>query len=558
MGVCQQEEMGEEVGETHTEPQKTPRTRRQASEDKKGEEVKLTRAQVDSLWEVVHSDTPLGFRLFYALLYGRQLPNHARVWIKKVYEARAKGKGTVIRAFRGSTKTTTLTNAFAAYRILQEPDKASLLIQVGDDIAKDNSNEVAKIIESSGVSKAFYPYVQPDFAKAWGSGGYAVYRTDMPYDDFQGLRMRWGKDPSFIGVGYGSGEVIGKHPSAFEIIDDINNERNTASQRRLAEVNKIVQVTIFPTLEPNFPWEIVVGTPWVHNDVLAYMESTGQYETVNTPVYEVVDEKIPGAVYYEPMGYWVKLTWPEFFPLDKIERIRHKVGPLGFAQMYLLDLAAAAGKNLKLEWLHEYPSDQIIDSWPVAIGVDYATVTDKLHTEDRDRCAIAVGRLIPGGGIVLVDGFVGHITRGDAELKVQAMAARYSPFVQVIGVDVLGKGDQFYDYLLHNTNLPVFPCKGGNKSKGERFENQLAPMFQLSRAWITDEFNSFVNEFKQEWAGWMAGAPYCDTVDAVYYMCQAGQGNLMPNLWDENLEFPGYGAAEEMSPVMGIGEMRNV
>ena len=70
--------------------------------------------------------------------------------------------------------------------------------------------------------------------------------------------------------------------------------------------------------------------------------------------------------------------------------------------------------NLKLEWLHEYPSDQIIDSWPVAIGVDYATVTDKLHTEDRDRCAIAVGHLIPGGGIVLVDGFVRHITRGDA------------------------------------------------------------------------------------------------------------------------------------------------
>ena len=516
------------------------------------EAVNLAKERSRQLAELIKSDTARGFEAFYTCLYGRMLPCHAKRWVRMAYWAREQNKGIVIKAFRGSTKTTTITNAFASYRTLCEPDKNGLLLQVADGIAKDNSAVISRIIQHAPIRQAVWPYIAPS-ASNWGAGGYDLVRTDMPFGQFQAQRMRWGKDNSFIGLGYGSSDIIGKHPSSYIIVDDINNERNTASSRRLAEVNKIVTDTIYPTTEPNFPWEIWIGTPWTYNDVLTYVESTGQYVVINTPVYKVCEENDPEAEWCEWEQKHVKLAWTEGFPMDRIMRARKKAGLLGFARMYLLDLLAAAGKNLKLEWLHEYPADQISPSWPVAIGVDYATVTDKLHTEDRDRFALAVGRLIPGGGIVLIDGFVGFLTRGDAELKVQAFAEKYSPNVQIVGIDVLGKGEGFYDELLHNTSLPVFPCKGGNMSKGTRFEDQLAPMFQFGRAMITDDYNAFISEFKGEWGGWMAGAPFCDTVDAVYYMCQAGQGNLMPSLWGMD-EIPGLEVgAQESNPFCELG-----
>jgi len=97
--------------------------------------VELTPRLID----LVRSDTPDGFELFYMLIQeeaGAQglLPKHARKWIEAAYDARDKKKGLLVEAFRGSTKTTTFM-AFLAYRIGLEPHRANLVVQVGDDIA---------------------------------------------------------------------------------------------------------------------------------------------------------------------------------------------------------------------------------------------------------------------------------------------------------------------------------------------------------------------------------------------------------------------------------------
>ena len=514
--------------------------------------LNLTPTQVERLREYVRSDTPNGFEAFYALVYGRRLPKHARAWIQSIYDAHAAGLGVIIKAFRGSSKTTTITNAFAAYRVCLEPDRLSLLVQVGDGIAADNSLLVGEVIRRNPGKEAIFPYLAPDPSAGWGAGGYDVIRTDMPYAAFKAQKLRWGKDPSLIGVGYQSGEIIGKHPSGVAIVDDINNERNTASHRRNAEVNKIVQDTIFPTFSPNNPWEIFVGTPWVYNDVLSYVESTGEYIVVNTPVMEYATEATPGAVWYPELSTWVVPAWPEIFPVERIEAARKKAGTLGFARMYMLDLAAAQGKELKLEWLHEYPASQISAGWPVVMGVDFASTADKLKLKDRDYFAISVGRLIPGGGIILVDGFRGHVSTGEAELKVKAFAEQYGHGLQAVGIETQGKGEEFYNMLLHGTSLPIIPFTPRNQSKGYRFQERMAPTFQFSRAWISDEPNEYLTQFKHEWAGWMAGAPHDDTLDATWYMLLAGGGNLLAEFFEQN-DVPNLYIENEESPFAALG-----
>jgi len=194
--------------------------------------------------------------------------------------------------------------------------------------------------------------------------------------------------------------------------------------------------------------------------------------------------------------------------------------------MFLLDLTAAEGVNLKREWLHDYPYIEIGDSWPVVMGVDYASTADKLKEKDRDYFALAVGRLIPGGGVVLVDGVRGRVSQGEAEALVRSWAANY-PTTALIVIEKLGKGEEFYYQLLSNTRMPIFPATAGNKSKGDRFQKQMAPLFQFSRAWISNAAGSFLNRFRKEWVQW----PLCDhddVLDATYYMILGAtqMGNL--------------------------------
>jgi hypothetical protein len=188
------------------------------------------------------------------------------------------------------------------------------------------------------------------------------------------------------------------------------------------------------------------------------------------------------------------------------------------------------------------------------MGVDFASTADKLKLKDRDFCAVSVGRLIPGGGVILVDGWRGHVSTGEAQLKVSALAQQYGKTLHMIGIETQGKGEEFFNAVKYSTSLPVWPFTPGNRSKGYRFQEQMAPAFQFSRAWISDEPNEYLRQFKDEWAGWMAGAPHDDTLDATFYMLRAGADNMMagfwedpdlPEIWDEEEENPFYSLAAQ-------------
>ena len=500
-------------------------------------QIAYTPEETRRVVDAILSDTPRGFEIYYMLAYGRALPPHARLWINTAYAARAAEMGTVIYAFRGSTKTTTLTNAFLSYRQLLEPEKPNLLIQASDDASEDNARLASQLIEYGTVARLAFPQVQPDKPprNTWGSGGYSFFRGDMPYAEWIALRHTWGKDPCLLGLGYNNTEIRGKHPAGILMVDDINTERNSVSHKERASVNSIVTGTIFPTVEPNFPWEVYVGTPYAEDDALATVEETGEYMVCRTPVLELTTKDVEGAVWFPEWQTWVLPAWP-FFDIKKIRRAYRKSGVLKFAREYMLDLKAAAGKELKAEWLHEYPSDKIGQTWPVVLGVDYASTADKLKGQDRDYFAVAVMRQIPGGGMVLVDGYRDHLSQGEAEEKIKAIAAMYPGVLTGIGIDVGGKGEEYFNRLVMTTTLPVVPVPHKNIPKGKKFQDQMAPHFQMGRCWISDAPTEYLSLFKGEWVGWEAGAANDDTLDAAWSAMYAGMDNLNPDYFapDDN------------------------
>jgi hypothetical protein len=132
--------------------------------------------------------------------------------------------------------------------------------------------------------------------------------------------------------------------------------------------------------------------------------------------------------------------------------------------------------------------------------------------------------------LVLVDGYRGHVSKGEALDTVMSYWSMY-PTLQKIGVESIGKGEEFYNDLMLMRDMndripPLMEIKHGRKGKGERFENWLGPRFQMSRIWISNTPTPFINEFRNEWLLWPNGE-HDDCLDGVYMAAFAGEG-FMP------------------------------
>jgi hypothetical protein len=454
-----------------------------------------------------------GYAHFYRLIFGRELPPHAKKdWVPLLEKGIDENIGVIIEAFRGASKTTSITLGWLAFQIGHHPEKSNLLIQASDQIARDNAQQIADIIAHNPGWRLIFPTVIPDRKIGWGHDRYEVKRTDLPYPEWRAICAKEkGKDATLVGLGYQSRAIIGKHPSGILMVDDIHDEQNTASAAQLSSVQQILTGTILPTLNPQTK-QIFIGTPWVENDVLAYLKSTGLYHHTKTPIQKEVNGVITA-------------TWANRFSLAEIEIQRKLSGEVEFARMYLLDLSAASGVYLKREWLIEYPYQKIEPDWPIIMGVDYASTADQQNNTSRDYFTIAIGRALPGGaGMVLIDGFRGRVSQGEAEEKLKYLAGQY-PSLQLIGVEAVGKGEEFFHLMLRTSRLPLQPFHTGRASKGQRFERGMAPLFQHGRAFISDVETSFIRSFKSEWIHWPKSA-HDDTLDAVYWMLNAGLPHL--------------------------------
>ena len=479
---------------------------------------------LDEANHLVHSDTPDGFELYYCLLRNRPIPRHARGWVDLLYEAKAADMFFGAEAFRGSTKTSTLTEGFTSYQIGLYPERSNLFVQCDDKQAAKHSGNVADIITRNPAWQMFFPNVLPDPEKGWGAQGYWVIDSNRKSD---WARIRH-KDATLVGAGYTAAIVTGSHPTGVLAIDDINNDRNTESDAMNTEVNRILTETLYPMTEDT-AMHTFSQTPWTRMDALAKARATGVYKWARTPVMVVCSKDVPGAELVEIVdengsalySAWATLTWPEKFNLKRVSQAYKKSGAKGFARMYMLDLKAAEGLNLKKEWLHDFPVDKIGSSWPAYMGIDYASTSDKLRDKDRDYFALAVSRGMPGGGVVLQDGIRERLSRGEAEAKVRAYAHMYPTLVN-IGVEVEGKGEEFYNQLASIGSLPVIPMRTKGKSKGFRFEQVMAQHFEFSRVWVSNGATPFLTAFRDEWVSWDGTQKtHDDTLDAVYYSLAA-------------------------------------
>jgi len=497
-------------------------------------------------------DNPEGFAAFFELMHGTRLHKEGMKWARNAYKAHSLKKGLAQKCHRESGKTTVFSKFFLSFRIGKEPHKVNSIIRINDDKANETSAAVAHIIEHDQKWRLVFPHVVPDKERGWGANGYFVKRDDLDEQAWNEIITQSPDGPSFVGYGWKSGSIIGSRFNGCVIVDDIHDEENTSSDRQLKSVHKFYTDTLQYCIMDD-AWEIWNYTPWVTNDVYAFIESTGEYLVSESPVMRPGvdgDPVWPADPFIPISGRPYKLYWPEVWGFERISKMYRRTGQVGFARMMLLDLEATKGLNLKREWLHEYPAAEIGLSWPVYFGIDYASTADKVRNKDRDYFTLAVLKGIPGGGLVLIDGVRRKISKGESMQLVQSMAGMY-PRLMLIGVENIGKGEEFYNDLvllddIYGNTLPLLPIKHGHRSKGDRFENWLGPRFQMGRIWITDTPTPFVREFVDEWITW-PNAEHDDCLDGVYMGAVAGEG-AMPSSADRTGRTAGTAIIKPKNP----------
>jgi hypothetical protein len=477
---------------------------------------------------ILEDDSPRSFAAYYRYMTGVTLPAHARTWIDTIYKGKAADMATLTFAFRGSWKTTTISILFTSYRIGKNPTKTNLILQNNDAKGQRTTLAIANIIEKDPKWKDIWPSIRPDKKNGWGAQGYWVIDDSISEEDWARDTVV-DSDPSLLGLGISSGSVIGMHPTGVLLLDDIHDEKNTVSVLERAKVVKVLSETIMPMIVPDGTrdkgemletWTLAVGTPWHEEDAYHYMQETGEFMFCFTPLLYPVDESAEGAVHFEhkKLVGWYRLGWPDRCPPSVVRTFYNLSGHRGFGRMYLLSLTASNELGIPF---HSFPWDRIPDTGPIYGGLDYASVIEVrgkvMDAKNRSMFAFYWGVVTNNQVIVIIDGVVGHFTQLQSEGHVASLQKNYDARYITTGLEMNGKGEEFYALLRRRPEIQLFPYwVSGHKS--DRLERDLSPWIEMGKILISDEDTHALNFLRKALAEFPHGN--LDVLDALYGVAQ--------------------------------------
>jgi hypothetical protein len=505
-----------------------------------------------------------GFKLFYWGLFGRPLPRHADRWMSEFFTAYEKGQRRfLVKAFRGSTKSTEFAITLPLYYMAEFPEHGTLIVQKSDDAATRTSSDIANVIKSNPGWKLMCPNVVPD--EKWGASGYDL--KDTGYDPAawsQKVLKNRTKDPTFVAMGWASGSIAGMHPHLL-IIDDIHDEENTRSLREKTAVIDTLKSNILQTLNrppgDNFePLCIVVYTPWAKDDAYAYLESTGLYYQIRTPLFEPAADDEEG---FEYEGRRWRLAWEGVKDAAAyVAAKRQELGLRDFARMLLLDLDLAENRAPLV--FYNYDAGAIDYNWPIVGGADPTNVMRSAgasqDNDKRSHFALAYVAKIPQGGAVVVDGILIRCSQVEAENYIIQAQSNF-PHYQFTAIENVGGGALFAQVILRNPHARIVQSDLANintktgrvKSKADRILYEMAPWFERSVIRISSANSPFLNALRRLFTNFYdldpRSSPEFDAGDAVYHALKAMPDVLVIKPMGDNIS-PVRKANKGSSPFM--------
>lgn len=474
---------------------------------------------------------PDSFRAYSELIHGNVFHKHNDKQIDKVFKSFDKNEIYVYLGFRGCRKTITVGVTLGSYLLGHFPNETAVITGAADPNAKLIAKSIAQIIELHPEFQKIFPHVIPYKERGWGAEGYWVRDSRVSVEEWARQQAKV-NDPSFVGGGYKSSEINGKHPSLFLLVDDLHDIDSSVSVSEREYIKKVFFTQIMPTVIKGKTKIIMTGVPFANDDTYATLKTSSGVEFQEVPVMKRVAEGTKDAVYidgvnpktnvvYDDIVGWWSLTEPELMNAEQIINERSR-GKGAFWQMYMIDIAIAKSAPLMY---YLYPHDKISYEWPTVGGADPTNVEPDKEVGGQKGSNFALCYLskTPEGGAVVVDGVLkrmGIVAAKDAILQAQSMFRNW----RTTGVENVGGGAVFLQYLRTD---PKVRCQDSNLSSPDHKR-------------IADKKTRFLTEVHP----WLEGAVIrISDLETPYNMALR---NLCDNFWDLDVKAPEMDAGDAL------------
>lgn len=256
-------------------------------------------------------------------------------------------KRKLLLTFRSSRKST-ISQQYLLWRILNNINISTIRASSTKTLADSQITKIRQIIECNPLWDCLVN------KQEWRNDYFTV---NGRYSKSTGLDYL-SPDPTAFSASIGT-NIVGRHCNLI-IVDDLVDDKNscTTDQREkclqwLRALESIAQTEEDGEI-------IIIGTRWHKDDVYSELIKSGEYDVLIIPA--IIDGKP---------------TWPEAFPLEKLDSIKGRQGNIMFAMQYLLDANPEELATLKqLPFLDRTAvpkgQDLVFMDWSWGLGKDAA------------------------------------------------------------------------------------------------------------------------------------------------------------------------------------------
>lgn len=453
------------------------------------------------------------FLAFYEGIHGNQMLPHNVEANLKCEQAFDEGKIFLYHAARGFRKTSTFIVTKAAFLIGHHPSETSIFTGASEENPDNITKSIAAIIEHHPFFKMVFPHVVIHKEMGWGADGYWIRDNSYSIEDWTKNQAKT-IDPTFVGGGYKSRAINGKHPTLILGVDDLHDINSSKSSLEREDIKEKFLVQILKSVirkNDKLSTRIMMtGVPFSKDDTYAVLRESGGVIYHGVPamvranqgegVYIDGVNEATGRVYDDIVGWW-HLTCPEIYGVKSIIEERAK-GKAGFYQMLMLDIDSA--KNAGLRY-YTYDHKKLSVDLPTTGGADPTSIEPDREVGGKKRSSFALcflSKLLTGGACVR-----GGVLKpmGIEEAKLEILKAQ-SVFRKWLGTHVedSGAGKVVMQYFKLDSRLMVFPSnlrlsdknKKGIANKLLRFEYEVAPHLESGALLISDEDTDYLNALR--------------------------------------------------------------
>ena len=280
---------------------------------------------------------------------GFQEPPHVKLIASKL-EAVERGeiKRLIICMPPRSGKSFVASKTFPAWYLGRSPTKFVIHCAYGQELAEDYGRDVRNQLLDPMYSEIF-----PDVRISEDSASIRRFHTT--------------KSGVYFAVGVGSA-ITGRGAHLLLVDDPIKDAQEADSETARRTVQNWYRQVAYTRLMPGGAI-VVISTRWHEDDLVGWLvanDTDSEWDIVNLPA--MAEE---GDILGREEG---AALWPDFFPIEVLERTKKSIGPRAWGALYQQRPAAEDGNIFKRQWfkLWEKPAppncEYVLQSYDTSYG----------------------------------------------------------------------------------------------------------------------------------------------------------------------------------------------